>query len=302
MRCTSVAKWWSVLFGAVLLAELLLFVIAPFVGWWLPADVSTTGGEVDALFYLILIMTGIFFVLTEVILVYTMFRYTHDPDRRSTYSHGNHKLEMAWTAVPAVLLVLIAVIQIYTWGKIKYISRMPEPNQVIQITARQWEWRLRVPHEATLEEAGLKDESKRKAWAETARSDDVHTVNAIHTWKGANVKVYLKTQDVIHSFFLPQFRQKQDALPGKTIPLWFNATDSNTEYDEIGKKWTIKAGKEWELACAELCGGSHYRMRGLIWVHETEADYKKWLRQAIKEQNSTEPERRTSEPVALNEK
>jgi cytochrome c oxidase subunit 2 len=301
-----VVKCWSLLFGVVLLAELLLFVIAPFVGWWLPPDVSTTGGEVDGLFYLILVMTGIFFVLTEVILVYTMYRYAYDPERRSIYSHGNHKLEMAWTVVPAILLVLIAVIQIWTWAKIKYMTRMPPPDHIVQVTARQWEWRIRYPEDASR----LRDDSanrqsmepQRRHWAEEAQFDDIHGVNELHIWKGANVKIYLKTQDVIHSFFLPQFRQKQDALPGKTIPIWFNATDSNTEYDSSTHKWTIKPGKEWELTCAELCGGSHYRMRGRIWVHETQEDYEKWLRQARKEEKSTEPERRTTEPVALNER
>src|SRR5579859_2877000 len=68
------------------------------------------------------------------------------------------------------------------------------------------------------------------AWAESREIDDIDLPNELHTWKGAKVKIYLKTEDVIHSFFLPQLRLKQDALPGKTIPIWFEVTEANVEY------------------------------------------------------------------------
>ena len=83
------------------------------------------------------------------------------------------------------------------------------------------------------------------------------------------------------AFYLPNLRLKQDALPGKTIPMWFNATDSNTRFDEAtGKCELTDKSKEWEIACAELCGGGHYRMRGLLYVHESEGRLLKWLKHA----------------------
>ncbi len=87
-----------------------------------------------------------FFVLTEVMLVYNMWAFSHEEGRKSEYTHGSHRLEMFWTAIPAVLLIFIAVVQIRTWEKIKYQASMPKPDQIIQVTGRQWEWRVRQRH------------------------------------------------------------------------------------------------------------------------------------------------------------
>src|SRR5262249_59741207 len=104
----------------------------------------------------------------------------------------------------------------------------------------------------------------------------------------AKVFVHLRTQDVIHSFFLPNLRLKQDALPGKTIPVWFAVTEHNTEYDPNLKRWVQMARSDmiWELACAEFCGTRHSMMRGKLYVHKDKADYLAWLKQAEAEQNS----------------
>lgn len=138
-------KAWSVLFGAVFLASFGLFLVAPFIpGWWLPRNVSSFGGEIDVLFYVILAMTGFFFVLTEGVLIYNMWQFAHVPERKAEYVHGNHRLELFWTAIPAVLLLFIAIVQIRTWEHIKYLARFPEANaadpskqldQVLQVTA-----------------------------------------------------------------------------------------------------------------------------------------------------------------------
>ena len=118
-------KGWSVFFGVVLLATFLIWFVAPFYGWWVPDAVSTFGPDVDNLFYLILWATGFFFVLTEVVLVYAMWRFAYRPGEKSTYTHGNHILEMVWTAIPAALLLGIAIIQINVWANIKYQATMP---------------------------------------------------------------------------------------------------------------------------------------------------------------------------------
>ncbi len=314
-------KVWSVLFGIVLLACFGLFVAAPFIpGWWLPGNLSPYGGDVDNLYYLILGMTGFFFVLTEVILVYNMWQFGHQEGRKSEYIHGSHRLEVFWTAVPAVLLILIAVLQIGTWERIKYQARMPEPNQILQVTGRQWEWRIRYPVPAGLDAVVEKldrldsaEERRKEAdafkvlpvasprgWAEHPEADDIHLVNELHTWKNVNnngnVKIYLQTADVIHSLFLPNLRLKQDALPGKTIPMWFAVSESNLEYDEEAGLWRSKdrPGLTYEFACAELCGARHYAMRGRLCVHEDKADYLRWLHRASRLHKSTMPEDRKS--------
>jgi len=302
-------KWfWGLLFGVVLLASFLMFAVAPFVGWWLPHNVASYGDSVDWLYYLILGFTTFFFVLTEVILVYAMIRFAHTPGRKAQYVEGNTRLEMVWTFIPAALLLFIAFIQVPVWASIKYQSSMPTDekkdlhlNQVFQVTARQWEWRLRYPtktlDDGTVENRIPPDEdNKQRIWAERPDPTDLHVVNEVHTWKGANVKLYLKTNDVIHSFFLPNLRLKQDALPGKTIPMWFKATDHNVR--NKGGKQNLITGKDWEIACAELCGGSHYRMRGIFYVHEKKEDYEAWLKEALEAQRKAIPDRSVT-PIAL---
>ncbi len=321
-RNRAVQKWWSLLFGSVLLACFALCAVAPLVGWWLPPGVSSYSAEVDNLFYLILGLTAVFFVLTEVILVVAMYRFTDRPAGvKADYTHGSHKLELLWTIVPTVLLVFIAFVQIGVWNEIKLRSRMDArgADQSVQVTARQWEWRMRYPTPDRFRFADMKVPTSRKeyeafvardpyadvplvegdprAWAEAPQMDDLRGVNELHTWKNANVKVYLKSNDVIHSFFLPHLRLKQDALPGKTIEVWFKVIQSNCHRDPATGEWVLDVlegedvdapdgvrTKQFELTCAELCGGRHYAMRGQLFVHVNKSDYLAWYKQALEKQ------------------
>jgi cytochrome c oxidase subunit 2 len=311
-------KGWGIFFGVVLLGTFLLSAIAPFVGWWLPSNVASFGGEVDYLYYVILGFTTFFFILTEVLLVWAMYRFAWRPNTKSAYVEGHHRLEMLWTIVPAGILLFIAFAQITAWEKIKYQSKMPTTDLlVMQVTARQWDWTLRYPAPVKddqgrddvrfyFSEQASEGEKKQKLaagrqWADIPEIDDIYLADELHCWKGANVMIYLKTQDVLHSFFMPNLRLKQDALPGKTIPMWFQATDFNTRFDEASGKCVLTdKSKEWEIACAELCGGGHYRMRGLVYVHETKDDYLKWLKHARDSQGSREPEKKATS-VAVND-
>jgi cytochrome c oxidase subunit 2 len=301
-----VNKGWSILFGVVLLATFLIWVVAPFFGWWLPDNVSSFGGDVDYLFYVILGFTGFFFVLTEVILVYAMYRFVHRRGEKSEYTHGNHRLEILWTIVPAGILLFIAFAQISAWEKIKYQSRFPAPDLTLQVTARQWEWRMRYPlgdrkdgmyvDRFTWSDHGGESERNEKqlaarAWAETYQQDDVHVPNELHVWKGARVKVFIKTLDVLHSFTLPNLRLKQDTLPGKTIPIWFQVTRDNTRFviDKNGVGRCVEPDDKrdaWEISCQELCGGRHYAMRGRLYVHPSVKDYQAWLDYTWEQQQS----------------
>lgn len=319
-------KGWSYLFGAVMVAAAALFVVAPIAGWWLPRNVSTFGPRVDALFYIILAITGFFFILTEALLVYFMHAYAGGPGSRehvfghhyaekkvfwttffkrfarpvTAVIHNQHRLEITWTIIPAGILLFIAFAQVGTWEEIKYLSRMPKPNQQpqqIEVAARQFEWRVRYPSPERLAEWD-KNPDLANDFATTPHEDDIHVVNEVHTWKEQKVLVQLKTRDVIHSFYLPNLRLKQDALPGKTIPVWFEAVESNTVHQ--GDRWVDGGGagadgkpndatKVWELACAELCGWGHYKMIGRLYVHESRDDFLAWLREAEAEQRRTQP-------------
>lgn len=324
-------KWWSYLFGAMAIASAGLFVIAPVIGWWMPRNVSSYGGQVDALFYLILGITGFFFILTESLLVYFMYTYAgrgpgeehvvghHYAEERVLWTsffkriarpvtaviHNQHRLELFWTLVPAVILLYIAFAQISTWADIKYHSRMPKPGQQplqMEVNARQFEWRVRCPSARRIAswklQPGQGGYENPDDFGHVKNVDDLILFNQIHTWTGQKVLVHLTTRDVLHSFYFPNLRLKQDAVPGKMIPVWFEATDYNTHRSEDGQSWqdgydptTQKFGvatQVWELACAELCGWGHYKMQGRLYVHKDEEDYLDWLKSAESEQQRTQ--------------
>lgn len=295
-------KFWPLLFGIVVAGAFILTAISPWMGWWIPRNVASYGGEVDMLFYVILGVTAFFFVLTEAILVVNMFKYEAEPGRKSQFTHGHHRLEMVWTIIPGVLLFLLAVVQIHVWADIKYPSHLIEQFDAgkgqdylqMEVTTRQWEYRVRYPSPERFE--GWADKGKAKADFEQrlpAQRDDVYGVNEIHTWKGQKVIVYLKTKDVNHAFFVPVLRVKQDSLPGRTIPLWFEAMESNTK--RVGDQWHDGNGTNdpefvWDLVCTHYCGSRHSLMRGKVYVHPTKEDFLDWLKHEQKNSLRTEPE------------
>jgi cytochrome c oxidase subunit 2 len=316
-------KWWSLLFAVVMIGCAAMFVVAPFVGWWLPRPVSDHAWNIDLLFYIILGVTGFFFIFTEALLIYFMYRYTAEDEpgagRAPSIFWGMmkpvakifntpHKIEMSWTVVPAIILLYIAFAQVQTWAEVKYQSRLKGiwgfggtdiPLQV-DISARQFEWRVRYPSPATWKE-WKQDPSKATAWVKTPNFDDIYIPNELHIVNNRHVVVQLSTKDVIHSFNSAHMRVKQDALPGKVIPVWFKPIESNVKQviDKDGKVigWQDGKGRDpetgkpnepeyvWDIACAELCGWGHYRMVGKIFVHESEADWLAWLEAASARQH-----------------
>ncbi len=315
-------KFWSILFGVTMLACGLSFVVAPFVGWWMPEGVSTHAAAIDNLFVVILYITGFFFFLTEALLVYFMYAYGAKDDGKPPVGekaelpgwlkrfvvplklNNAHNIEVAWAIVPAAILLYIAFAQIDTWASVKYQARIVEQEKgntsvQVHVSARQFEWRMRYPSVARFKEwmgdKSVKDSADYRSFGKIPQPDDVQVVNELHIWKGYPVLVHLDTRDVLHSFNLPNFRIKQDALPGKQIPVWFTPTKSNVSWDgdlcldgynPVANKSDID--HVWDIPCAELCGWGHYRMIGRVFVHEDRADFEKWLGVAAKKQGSRE--------------
>jgi cytochrome c oxidase subunit 2 len=209
--------------------------------WWLPENVSTYGRDIDWLFHLIYYITGITFILVSVTLVAFLVMYRDRPGRKARYTHGSTPLEIAWTIVPALILVVLTFLSLPAWSKIK--MQMPQTDVVVQVNAKQFNWQVTYPG----------------ADGKFGTADDKTFLDEMHVPVSKPIRVNLKSQDVIHSFFVPQFRIKQDAVPGREIGAWFDAT---------------KPGK-YEWPCAELCGFGHSGMRGWIYVHTAE-DYAKW--------------------------
>jgi cytochrome c oxidase subunit 2 len=212
--------------------------------WWLPENVSTYGGDIDRLFYLIFYITGIAWLLVQVAMLIFLVQYRHREGRRATYTHGNTTLEIIWTIVPALILVMLGFLSKATWETVRYGA--PKTDHVVQVTAKQFNWEMLYPG----------PDGK----FETA--DDKMLENDLHVPVNTPIRVQLKAKDVIHSFFVPQFRLKQDAVPGRTIEVWFQAT---------------RPGR-FEIPCAELCGFGHSGMLGHVTV-QTAEEYQAWLKE-----------------------
>lgn len=243
-------KFWSLLFLLVPILGVAVFVAAPYYKMDLPEDISEHGREIDHLWYFILLLTGTVFVVTEVVLFWFLWRYDSASNRLPVkYTHGSHNLEVVWTIVPAATLLFIAIYQMNAWADVK--MRKPTMPPTLEVTARQFEWRLRYPG----------------ADGKIGTQDDIFHVNDMHIPVDTDILVELKSMDVLHSFFLPHLRIKQDALPGSKIPVWFRATQVGT----------------YDIVCAELCGWGHYKMKGRVTV-ESKRDFADWLARMTKEQ------------------
>jgi cytochrome c oxidase subunit 2 len=173
--------------------------------------------------------------------------YRDRPGRRALYTHGNTTLEIVWTIVPALILVVLTFLSVPAWSKIK--MSQPPTDFVVQVNAKQFNWQVFYPGPD----------------GKFGTPDDKMFLDEMHVPVNKPVRVILKSQDVIHSFFVPSFRIKQDAVPGREIAAWFDAT---------------KPGK-YEWPCAELCGFGHSGMKGWFYVH-TPADYEKWAAENLK--------------------
>ena len=223
-------------------------------GWWrMPEGTSSYSGEIDNLYVGVLWLTGIIFLITEAILVYCLVAFRHRPGRKSGYTHGNHTMELAWTITPAVILGILAFLQSSTWNLIK--RDIPTADAVnIQLFAHQYEWNFRY--------AGNDN-----TWG---TKDDVLLVNQLYVPVNKNIVLEQNSKDVIHSFFLPNMRLKQDVVPGLPIRVWFKPIKTTKEMQVDRPIWNKDDGttQEWnyEIACAELCGADHSQMKGTLYV------------------------------------
>lgn len=214
--------------------------------WGFPENVSTFGGEIDSIYMLILYVTGAMFVVVEAVLIYLMIRYRKRDGSKAEYSHGHRRAEIVWTVVPALLLFLLAFRSVDTWLELKDPARLPDTALELRVHAQQFEWYITYPGPDNRLDT----------------PDDFTERNELRMPVGRTVHVTMTSEDVIHSFFLPNFRVKQDIVPGMETETWFEATETG----------------EFTLACAELCGLGHYRMQGQV-VIETAQEFASWQRQ-----------------------
>ena len=165
-------------------------------------------------------------------------------------------LEASWTIGTVIILICVSAPQIDDWERLKVSKHMPTQEVFAEVTGRQFEWRIRYPG---------------KDGALNTLDDVWAPPSEFHFYKDVPCRINLRSDDVLHSFFLPELRIKQDAVPGSTIPVWFDSNRAGT----------------YDLICAELCGWGHYKMRGKIVIHETKAEFESWLDRQRAEQEAS---------------
>jgi cytochrome c oxidase subunit 2 len=256
-----VGRFWSLLFLLVPILGVGVFVWAmagwwPMQGHWLPLNINPSGQVIDNLFMFILYLTGVIFIGTSLALFWFMWKYDAAKNAEPVqYTHGSHTLEVVWSILPAATLLFIAIYQMNAWASQK--MRRPQEGghdkpALAEVTGRQFEWRIRY--------AG--------ADKQVGTPDDLHIVNDLHVPVNEEVVLEIKSADVLHSFFLPNLRVKQDVVPGMKQHVWFKGTREGS----------------YDIVCAELCGWGHYKMRGRITV-ESQQKFDKWYQDKMAEQN-----------------
>jgi cytochrome c oxidase subunit 2 len=252
----------------------------------LPPLASAHGGEIDNLIGWIHVFMLILFVGWGGFFAYVLFRFrrSRNPvaDYRGVTSHNSTYLEIGVAVVEAVLLIGFAI---PLWAT--RVEGAPPENEalIIQVTGEQFAWNFHYPGpdgvfgRTDIKLLDLQSNPLGLDREDPAAKDDVTTVNQMYLPVNKPIIVRLRSKDVIHSFGVPEFRVKQDAVPGLTIPIWFIPTITTADM----RTQTGKPGFNYEIACAQLCGLGHARMRGMVTVLGAE-EYQKWFDETVAEQ------------------
>ena len=248
----------------------------------LPAAASSHAGEIDEMIVLVHWMMAVLFVGWGAVFVYMLVRFRRRASPKASYTgtHGKFSkgVEIAVVVAEAVLLLVYAI---PAWAK--RVKQFPAENEatVVRVVGKQFEWL--VQYAGADGKFGRTDVRLVSAdnplgldRADADAKDDITDINNLHLPVNRPVLVHLMSMDVIHSFGLYEMRVKQDAIPGLSIPVWFIPTVTT---DEMRQKLGAPMF-EYEIACSQLCGLGHFRMRGYVTV-QSAADYQKWMAEQV---------------------
>jgi len=277
---------------------MIAFLVLGFIGAWYcnelyykktlfpQGSASVEGEEIDSMMMITIAITGVVFVITQLLLFWFAFKYQEKDNRKAFYFPHNNKLELLWTTVPAIFLTVLVVFGLKFWFKIT--GDPPQGYHTVEITGHQFGWEIRYPGKDGIlgkknyklsnipsgNDLGVDFVGDDKSWDDlrTTKSwDDLRTTE-MHLPVGRPVKLVIHAQDVIHNVGLAHFRMKMDAVPGIPTTMWFTPQFTTAEM----KEKTGNPNFTYEISCDQMCGKGHFSMRGVI-VVESEADYKKWL-------------------------
>ena len=252
---------------------------------WLgmPPLATTHGGQIDTLLGWIHIFMFILFIGWSAFFVYVLFRFRKGRNPVANYagvkSHASSYMEIGVAIVEAVLLIGFAI---PIWAA--RVDRVPPENEalVVHVTGEQFAWNVRyagpdnVFGKTDIKLIDLQSNPLGVDRSDPAAKDDVTTLNQLYLPANRQIIVKLRSKDVIHSFGVPEFRVKQDAVPGLTIPIYFIPDVTTAEM----RTRTGNPNFQYEIACAQLCGLGHYRMRGFVTVLPQE-EFQKWLDEEV---------------------
>jgi cytochrome c oxidase subunit 2 len=229
--------------------------------WWTP--IASNWGYIDDTILISFWITGIVFTAIVLFMAYCLFRFHHRVGRRAVYDPENKKLEWWLTIGTGGGVAAMLAPGLFVWNQ--FIT-VPEGASEVEVVGQQWQWSYRLPgkdgrlgtsdirHVSADNPLGLNPEDP------TGRDDVVIQAGDLHLPVGKPVKVFLRSLDVLHDFYVPHFRAKMDMVPGQVTYFWFTPTREGT----------------FDVLCAELCGVGHAFMRGRV-VVEKDSDYQAWL-------------------------
>ena len=249
----------GLIFLAVIVGSIVFHVWTPW--WW--TDIASNWSAMDDTIILSFWIGGGVFILVCLFMVYCIFRYQYKEGRRSEYKPEDKKLEKGLTWLTTIGVVALLAPGLVVWNN--YI-RVPDNAIQVEVMAWQWGWKYRLPgQDGKLGASNNRIISDDNPYGlnidDPNGKDDVFVEsNELHLLKDRPVKILLRSIDVLHNFYVPQFRSKMDAVPGTITFYWFEPNKNG----------------EYEVLCAEYCGVAHYAMRGKV-VVEDEGSYNKWL-------------------------
>ncbi|HQW85516.1 MAG TPA: cytochrome c oxidase subunit II [Ferruginibacter sp.] len=250
---------------------------------------SIEGEEIDSMMMITIVLTGIIFFITQILLFWFSFKYQESDNRKAYYFAHSTKLELIWTTIPAIVLAILVVVGLKAWFKIT--GDAPKDAIVVEVTGHQFAWEFRYPGaDKVLGKINYKLYTAKNNlgvdFNDPASHDDIHVNTTMHLPVGVPVKMVIHSQDVIHDVGLPHFRLKMDAVPGIPTTQWFTPKITTEEM----RKKTGNPEFTYEISCDQLCGANHFAMRGVIIV-ETMEEYKKWLAEQTSEYSFLYPDK-----------
>jgi len=224
--------------------------------WWFPTAISSHAAALDRQFLITIIVVGISFTAAQVGLGYMVWKYRERPiNDRAVYTHGSNRLEVLWTVITAFVFITLGVMGQSVWASLR-LHDAPAGSYTVEVVAQQFQWNFHYAgkdNKFGRTDPQLIDDSALNFVgidAQDPASADDSVTSALVIPVNRPVELRLRSKDVIHNFWVPQLRFKQDLVPGMEIKVHFTA-------NKVGK---------YELACAELCGQLHFKMRSFMLV------------------------------------